>query len=77
MLRSFYGYTAQTGIWFLSIPYFTTKPVGQGTGLGLTAVSRFASSSQGRVRVGSEKGSGATFTLAFPARSQSAEGATG
>ena len=24
-----------------------------------------------------EKGSGATFTLAFPARSQSAEGATG
>jgi signal transduction histidine kinase len=55
-------------------PYFTTKPLGQGTGLGLTAVSRFASSSQGRVRVSSEAGRGATFTLTFPARSQPAEG---
>ena len=51
-------------------PYFTTKPVGQGTGLGLTAVSRFARSSQGQVRVDSEEGRGATFTLAFPARKQ-------
>lgn len=47
-------------------PYFTTKPVGQGTGLGLTAVSRFAASSRGHVRVDNGEAGGATFTLSFP-----------
>lgn len=47
-------------------PYFTTKPVGQGTGLGLTAVERFVRASQGTVVVDSEQGKGATFRLSFP-----------
>ena len=55
-------------------PYFTTKPVGQGTGLGLTAVSRFVHSNQGRVRVDSVEGRGTTFTLIFPTRGQRVSG---
>ena len=47
-------------------PYFTTKPPGQGTGLGLTAVVRFVRSSNGLVQVESEPGKGATFQLRFP-----------
>jgi signal transduction histidine kinase len=47
-------------------PYFTTKPPGQGTGLGLTAVARFVRSSNGAVMVESQPGRGATFRLQFP-----------
>ncbi len=47
-------------------PYFTTKPPGQGTGLGLTAVARFARASNGAVSVDSEPGRGTTFRLQFP-----------
>jgi signal transduction histidine kinase len=47
-------------------PYFTTKPPGQGTGLGLTAVARFARSSNGTVQIESEPDKGATFRLRFP-----------
>ena len=46
--------------------YFTTKPPGQGTGLGLTAVARFVRSSRGAVSVASEVGRGTTFRLEFP-----------
>ena len=55
-------------------PYFTTKPVGQGTGLGLTAVARFVLSSQGRIDVESEPGKGAKFVLRFPLAPASASG---
>jgi signal transduction histidine kinase len=48
-------------------PYFTTKPVGEGTGLGLAAVARFMRFAGGDVEVESEPGKGATFTLIFPA----------
>ncbi len=47
-------------------PYFTTKPVGQGTGLGLTAVARFVRASNGVVQVDSAPGRGSTFRLRFP-----------
>ncbi|MCB9884354.1 MAG: hypothetical protein H6838_02620 [Planctomycetes bacterium] len=47
-------------------PYFTTKPVGQGTGLGLTAVARFVRGSSGLVQVDSVPGNGTTFRLRFP-----------
>ena len=47
-------------------PYFTTKPPGQGTGLGLTAVARFVRSSSGLVQIESELGRGTTFRLRFP-----------
>jgi signal transduction histidine kinase len=49
-------------------PYFTTKPPGQGTGLGLTAVDRFVRSSNGAVEVESQPGAGATFRMRFPAQ---------
>lgn len=47
-------------------PYFTTKPIGQGTGLGLTAVARFVRGSNGVVQVESEGGNGTTFRMRFP-----------
>lgn len=45
-------------------PYFTTKPPGQGTGLGLTAVARFVRSSNGAIQVLCEGGT--TFRMRFP-----------
>jgi len=47
-------------------PYFTTKPIGQGTGLGLTAVARYVRGSNGAIEVESSSGSGTTFRMAFP-----------
>ncbi len=47
-------------------PYFTTKPIGLGTGLGLTAVARFVLASKGRIELTSEPGKGAEFSLCFP-----------
>jgi signal transduction histidine kinase len=53
-------------------PYFTTKPMGQGTGLGLTAVARFVRGSNGIVQVESEPGHGTVFRLRFPLLRESA-----
>ena len=47
-------------------PFYTTKGVGQGTGLGLSQVYGFARQSGGEVRVHSAPGEGATFTLYLP-----------
>ena len=47
-------------------PYFTTKPKGEGTGLGLAAVKRFVQSASGVVSVQSEVGRGTAFRLEFP-----------
>ncbi len=47
-------------------PFFTSKDVGHGTGLGLSQVFGFAKQSGGDVVVASAPGEGATFTLFLP-----------
>lgn len=46
-------------------PFFTTKPVGQGTGLGLAQVFGIVSQSGGSVSIDSMPGQGTTVTLRF------------
>jgi PAS domain S-box-containing protein len=47
-------------------PFFTTKPAGQGTGLGLTICDTIIRRHQGRIEVESEPGQGTTFTVRLP-----------
>jgi PAS domain S-box-containing protein len=47
-------------------PFYTTKPIGAGTGLGLSMVYGFARQSGGQVRIYSEIGQGTTMCIYLP-----------
>ncbi len=51
----------------LFLPFFTTKPAGVGTGLGLYSVKAITEKYMGQICVQSEVGKGTTFSLKFPA----------
>ncbi len=51
-------------------PFFTTKPVGKGSGLGLSMVYGFVNQSGGTLYINSKPGSGTQITLRFPLASQ-------
>ncbi|MET0877203.1 MAG: PAS domain S-box protein [Tardiphaga sp.] len=51
-------------------PFYTTKPLGQGTGLGLSMIYGFAKQSGGQVRIVSKLGSGTTVEIFLPRHNQ-------
>ena len=54
-------------------PFYTTKPTGQGTGLGLSQVYGFIKQSGGHVKIYTEVGEGTTVKIYFPRLVQSQE----
>jgi signal transduction histidine kinase len=48
-------------------PFFTTKPTGEGTGLGLSLSYDIIRAHGGELKVNSTEGEGATFTILLPA----------
>ncbi|MCP3923802.1 MAG: response regulator [Desulfobacterales bacterium] len=47
-------------------PYFTTKDVGKGTGMGLAVVHGIVKNHNGYIYIGSQKSEGTTFTILLP-----------
>jgi PAS domain S-box-containing protein len=58
----------------LGEPFFTTKPIGEGTGLGLASVIRAVEEAGGSWDVNSTVGQGSAFSLHFPLQIAAAEG---
>lgn len=50
------------------MPFFTTKGEGKGTGLGLSICRKIISEHKGEIKVESEEGKGATFSIFLPTR---------
>jgi signal transduction histidine kinase len=55
-------------------PFFTTKPLGEGSGMGLAMVQGFAAQSGGALALDSRPGAGTTVRLDLPAFAEDVEG---
>jgi len=51
-------------------PFYTTKPVGQGSGLGLSMIYGLVQQSDGEIKFDSAPGEGTTVTIRFPRQSE-------
>jgi signal transduction histidine kinase len=47
-------------------PFFTTKPTGQGTGLGLSLSYDIIKAHSGEIKVETKEGAGAEFIITLP-----------
>jgi CheY-like chemotaxis protein len=54
-------------------PFYTTKPIGMGTGLGLSMIYGFVQQSGGQARINSEAGQGTAVCLYLPRHQGSAD----
>ena len=60
----------------LFVPFFTTKPAGEGTGLGLYISYQIVQGHGGEIRVDSQPGLGATFSVWLPGQPATSEPGT-
>lgn len=50
----------------LFVPFFTTKPIGEGTGMGMAIAHKIIEDHGGEMSVSSEEGKGSRFTIKLP-----------